>query len=87
MSRGERQKLLDWAAGEPVAGDAPPWVSFDYLKLRETLEAIVSGMAAATQIEGEPPIELQPESDFRRLLTQADPDRAEARASDPPARS
>jgi hypothetical protein len=86
MSRGESQKALDWAAGGPAAGEAPPWASFDYLKLRETLEEIVSGMEAATQVEGEPATELQPASNLQRLLTHAEPDRTEACASDPPAR-
>ena len=58
MSRDQRQKVLDWPAGELATAEMPPWAWFDYNKLRETLEAIVQGMeAAAQQIEGSPPSE------------------------------
>jgi hypothetical protein len=49
MSRDQRQESLDWPAGELATAEMPPWASFDYNKLRETLEAIVSGMEAAVQ--------------------------------------
>jgi hypothetical protein len=49
MSRDQRHKVLDFAAGELATADMPPWASFDYNKLRETLEAIVQGMEAAAQ--------------------------------------
>jgi hypothetical protein len=58
MSRDQRHKVLDFAAGELATADMPPWASFDYNKLRETLEAIVQGMEAAAQhVEGSPPSE------------------------------
>jgi hypothetical protein len=84
MSRSERQTVLDWAAGSLAMGDAPPWASFDYMKLRETLEAIVSGMEAATQSEVPPPLEPQPESNLEPV-TIAEPDSAEPGISEPPA--
>jgi hypothetical protein len=65
MSRDQRQKVLDWEAGELATADMPPWASFDYNKFRETLEAIVSGMESAAQhIERSPPSE--PELDSTR---------------------
>lgn len=65
MSRDQRQKVLDWEAGELATADMPPWASFDYNKLRETLEAIVSGMESAGEhIERSPPSE--PELDSIR---------------------
>ena len=45
MSRNKNHKAaLDWAPGEPPSGEECYWARFDYLKLRETLEAIVSAM-------------------------------------------
>jgi hypothetical protein len=60
MSRDQRHKVLYFAAGELATADMPPWASFDYNRLRETLEVIVQGMEAAAQhIEGSPPSEPQ----------------------------
>jgi hypothetical protein len=58
MSRKELQAVLDWADGKLPSGEEPPWAGFDYFKLRETLEAIVSGVTAtAQQTETSPPPE------------------------------
>jgi hypothetical protein len=74
MSRDQRQKVLDWPAGERPTAEEPPWARFDYMKLRETLEAIVSGMeAAAQQIESSPPSEPQPESNLRQVASDDQP--------------
>ena len=63
MSRNELQNtLLDRAEGKLVLDDDFPWPKFDYLKLRETLEAIVLCMGATTQQKGSSPTKPRPET-------------------------
>jgi hypothetical protein len=53
-------------------GDEPSLVKFDYLKLRETLEAIVASMEAASQpAEGS---EDEQESAIRLVVSNDEPD-------------
>ena len=53
MSRNPVQNAaLNWAESAPSADDTL-WARFDYFKLRETLETIVSAMEA-TQVESPP---------------------------------
>jgi hypothetical protein len=37
-----------WANDKIAAGEDPPWAWYQYMKLRETLDAILQGMNAAT---------------------------------------
>ncbi len=48
MTRDELQQFRDWADGKIATGAEPPWAWFQYMKLRETLDAILAGMAVAT---------------------------------------
>jgi hypothetical protein len=55
MSRNDVQKaILGWAEGKLPSGDDSPWAKFDYLKLRETLEAIILCVEATQQKESPP---------------------------------
>ena len=83
MSRNDVQKaVLDWAEGKLPSGDDSPWAKFDYLKLRETLEAIVLYMEATTQQMDSPPdsspMETQPEAAPRLVVSNDQPENAEA---------
>ncbi len=83
MSRNDVQKtVFDWAEGKLPSGDDSPWAKFDYLKLRETLEAIVSCMEATTQQMDSPPasspMESQPEATPRLVVSNDQPENAEA---------
>jgi hypothetical protein len=52
MVRNDPQNaLLDQAEGK-LPSDDSPWAKLDYLRLRETLEAIVSCMEGTTQRGG-----------------------------------
>jgi len=63
MSRNELQNtLLDRAEDKLVLDDDFPWPKFDYLKLRETLEAIVMCMGATTQQKGSSPTKPRPDT-------------------------
>ena len=46
--RGELEKVLEWASEKLAAGQEPPWAWYQYMKLCETLEAILAGMDSTT---------------------------------------
>ena len=52
MTKAELQRVLDWANEKLATGEEPPWAWYQYMKLRETLEAIMSGMDAVTPQKG-----------------------------------
>ena len=39
MTRAELERVLDWANDKLATGAEPPWAWYQYMKLRETLEA------------------------------------------------
>jgi hypothetical protein len=79
MSRNKNHKAaLDGPPGE--TGEACYWARFDYLKLRETLEAIVSAMEATAK-EDQPPGEPEPDCTLRLVVSNNQPETQE----DPPA--
>jgi hypothetical protein len=82
MSRNNNHKAaLDWAPGEPPpSGEECYWARFDYLKLRETLEAIVSAMETTAK-EDLPASEAAPDSTLRLVVSNDRPEPQE----DPPA--
>jgi hypothetical protein len=81
MSRNNNHKAaLDWAPGEAPSGEECYWVRFDYLKLRETLEAIVSAMETTAK-EDLPASEAAPDSTLRLVVSNDRPEPQE----DPPA--
>jgi hypothetical protein len=70
MSRREVQKrAFDSAEAQLPAGDEAQWAKFDYLKLRETLEAIVSSMEATAQDIDSPQTEGEPDSTLRLVVS------------------
>jgi hypothetical protein len=48
MTRAELERVREWATQKLATGEEPPWASCQYMKLRETLDAILAGMAAVT---------------------------------------
>jgi hypothetical protein len=79
VSRNHSQSAaLGWVDGQPPAGEESLWARFDYLKLRETLEAIVSAMETTAQTDGP---QSEPESDATLRLVVSN-DRPET-AGDP----
>ena len=51
MTREELQKVRDWATDKITAGQEPPWAWYQYMKLRETLDALLAGMAATRSMD------------------------------------
>ena len=46
MTREELEKARAWADEKLSLGQEPPWAWYQYMKLRETLDAILAGQAA-----------------------------------------
>ncbi len=85
MSRNESRTLaLDWAEAEnkQPSGEESYWAKFDYLKLRETLEAIVSAMEATAQQAESPAAEFEPDSTLRLVVSNGQPEKDEDAPAD-----
>lgn len=46
--RAELEKIREWADSKIASGSEPPWAWYQYMKLRETVDAILGGMDAVT---------------------------------------
>lgn len=44
MTKEDLKKIRQWADDKIATGEEPPWAWFQYMKLRETLDAILGGM-------------------------------------------
>jgi len=73
---------LDWAETPPLADDTL-WARFDYFKLRETLETIVSAMEAM-QVES-PPSEPEADGTLRLVVSNDRPEKSGDSLPDAPA--
>jgi hypothetical protein len=80
MSRNKNHKAaFDGNPTEP--GEACYWARFDYLKLRETLEAIVSAMEVTAKDHAPEP---EPGATLRLVVSNDQPKREEGPAADGP---
>ena len=43
MTKEDLKKIRQWADDKIATGEEPPWAWFQYMKLRETLDAILGG--------------------------------------------
>lgn len=55
--RSELERVRDWAKGKLHAYSEPPWARYQYMKLVETVTAILDGMDATrgNSLQSEPP--------------------------------
>jgi hypothetical protein len=44
--RHELERIREWANAKIQGGNEPPWAWYQYMKLRETVDAILDGMDA-----------------------------------------
>jgi hypothetical protein len=78
MTRAELERVLDWANDKLATGAEPPWAWYQYMKLRETLEAILAGIEAASpQTESSPQSEAPLAGGLRLVVSNAQPDSAQ----------
>ena len=87
MTRDELQGVRDWANGKLATGAEPPWAWYQYMKLRETVDAILAGMESTAPVTV--PADLPPEAPRRgsghlRLVGTCPPDTAQPRQADEP---
>lgn len=50
----ELRRVREWAQERAQSGIEPPWAWYQYMKLMETCDAILGGMAVATPTESSP---------------------------------
>lgn len=78
MTRAELQRVLDWANDKLATGAEPPWAWYQYMKLRETLEAILVGIETASpQTASSPQSEAPAAGGLRLVVSNAQPDSAQ----------
>jgi hypothetical protein len=72
MTGEELQSLRNWADDKVTASQEPPWTWYQYMKLREALDAIIGGMeCTAIQMESSPPVREHPDSGPRLIAVLA----------------
>ena len=55
MTDAELKKMREWSNEKINSGFEPPWAWYQYMKLRETLDAIIAGRAVAVEFPDAPP--------------------------------
>ena len=50
MTREELEKVRTWANTKITTGAEPPWAWYQYMKLRETVDAILAGMESTVAV-------------------------------------
>ena len=66
----ELVKIRDWAKAKLAGGSEPPWAWYQYMKLCETLDAILAGMATTILVDS--PQSDQPPEKHLRLVADTD---------------
>ncbi len=51
MTDAELRNMRQWADDQIANGAHPPWAWYQYMKLRETLDAIIAGRAATVALD------------------------------------
>jgi hypothetical protein len=52
--RADLERIHEWAGDKIGAGNEPPWAWYQYMKLRETIDAILDGMSVVSPTAGSP---------------------------------
>jgi hypothetical protein len=68
MTRAELERVREWALQKLATGEEPPWAWYQYMKLRETLDAILGGIDAVTPQTENSPREVQRRGTRLRLV-------------------
>jgi hypothetical protein len=69
MTKAELERVRDWALGKLATGEEPPWAWYQYMKLRETMDAILSAMDSVTlQTESSPQSASRPGTHLRLVV-------------------
>lgn len=76
MTREELENARAWADEKLATGQEPPWAWYQYMKLRETLDAILAGQDAITPL-GSPESGVRPETRLRLVACSDQPENAQ----------
>lgn len=75
--REELERVRDWAKAKIQGGSEPPWAWYQYMKLIETADAILAGMAATSLKENSPQSEPHQERHLRLVDSTSQPNSAQ----------
>ena len=67
MTREELEKVRAWADAKIATGAEPPWAWYQYMKLRETLDALLAGADASLARTAGSPQQGEPQGTGPRL--------------------
>ena len=79
--RDELERVREWAQDKLQGGSEPPWAWYQYMKLVETVAAILDGMDATK--ENSPQSELPQDAHLRLVDSMNQPDIAPPRPARP----
>lgn len=79
----ELENVRAWAQEKLQGGEEPPWAWYQYMKLVETLDAILAGMAATTTTENLPQPDKHPGAHLRLVDSTYPQDNAPRRPAGP----
>ena len=68
MTREQLQEVREWATAKLATREEPPWAWYQYMKLRETLDAILDGVAATKPL-GSPEVALHSGAGLRLVAS------------------
>ena len=83
MHKHEIERVRAWANDKLATGQEPPWAWYQYMKLRETLDAILAGQAVTTP-EDSPQSGQHPEKHLRLVADNDLPENAPRRPGELP---
>lgn len=63
--QAELERVRDWAKAKIQGGSEPPWAWYQYMKLIETADAILAGMAATVTPEDSQQVAQHPGTHLR----------------------
>jgi hypothetical protein len=49
--RADLERIYEWASDKIGAGNEPPWAWYQYMKLRESLDAILGGFSTVIPVD------------------------------------
>jgi hypothetical protein len=85
MTRAELERVREWALQKIATGEEPPWAWYQYMKLRETMDAILAGMDTVTpQTENSPREAPRQGTRLRLVEATCSPDTAQHHRADEP---
>lgn len=84
--RPQLEAVLDWAKEKIASGSEPPWAWYQYMKLIESLDAILIGQSCVITKENSPQSESHPGGHLRLVGCTHSPDSVQSHPglSEPP---